>query len=190
MRIWSKLLIKFDLKWCIHLSTSLFSYLTITIEIGSYVILYSQMFQDLSRNHLSLQCRKCYLLPNAIFKSIVRISDCCTIILHYLAKRATEKNCWPVNKALLTGNVKNDVTKRQMSHRQRRSLAYCWQYFGDLKQLGNKTVFSRLLGKQSNRCLPVVEKNWETVALCLWQQLPRSSPLPRDNKIVPRKAMK
>ena len=55
-----------------------------------------------------------------------------------------------------------------MLRRQRRASAYCWQCFCDLKQLGNKTVISRLLGEQSNNCPSVVEKIWETVALCLW----------------------
>ena len=74
---------------------------------------------------------------------------------------------WPVNRALLTGQVTNDVIKRQMSRRQRRASAYCWQYFGDLKQLGNKTVISRLLGEKSNNCPSVVEKICENVALGL-----------------------
>ena len=59
--------------------------------------------------------------------------------------------------------------------------------FGDLKQLGNNTVISRLLGEQSNHCPSVVEKIREIVAFCLWQQFPRSSPLLRDNNLtVPR----
>ena len=63
----------------------------------------------------------------------------------------------------------NDITKRQMSWPQRRASAFCWQCFCDLKQLpiGNKTVISRLLGKQSNHCPSVVEKILETVALGL-----------------------
>ena len=79
------------------------------------------------------------------------------------------KNYWPVSSALLTGHMTNDVTKRQMSWPQRRALAFCWQCFCDLKQLpiGNKTVISRLLGKQSNHCPSVVEKILETVALGL-----------------------
>ena len=43
------------------------------------------------------------------------------------------QNYSPVNSALLTGHVTNDVMTRQMSRRQRRASAYCWQYFGDLK---------------------------------------------------------
>ena len=34
------------------------------------------------------------------------------------------KNYWPVNSAILTGHMTNDVTKRQMSRRQRRVSAY------------------------------------------------------------------
>ena len=81
-----------------------------------------------------------FLLPNALYKLILRIFDCCTIILQLLGKRATEKNYWPVNSALLTGHMTNDVRKRQMSRRQRRASVFCWQCFCDLKQLGNKAT--------------------------------------------------
>ena len=49
------------------------------------------------------------LLPNALFKSILRIFDCCTTILQLLGKRATEK----------TVDLITDVTKRQTSGGQR-----------------------------------------------------------------------
>ena len=81
------------------------------------------------------------LLPNALYKLILRIFDCCTIILQLLSKRATEKkNYWLVNSALLTGHMTNDDKKRQMSRRLRRASAFCWQCFCVLKQLGNITV--------------------------------------------------
>ena len=64
------------------------------------------------------------LLPNALSKSILRTFDCCLIILLLQGKQATEKSvynskvCWPVNRALLTGHMTNDVMKSQMSRRQ------------------------------------------------------------------------
>ena len=102
------------------------------------------------------------------YKSILCIFDCCTIILQLLGKWATEKtvdqstvHCWQVTWQMTSWNFKcPDV-------RDEHNWAYCWQRFGYLKQLGNKTIISRLLLGQSNHCPLVVEKIWETVALGL-----------------------
>ena len=125
------------------------------------------------------------LLPNALLNQYYTFLTC-SIILQLLGKRATEKNFWPVNKALLTGHVTNEVLKHRMSRCQRQASVYCWHCFGDLKQLGNKTVISRLLGEQSNHC-PSVVKMWENNLATFF----RSSPVLWDNSLtVPRVAMK
>ena len=54
-------------------------------------------------------------------------------------------------KKLLTGHLTNDATKREMSRRQRRASAYCWQYFGDLKTINGQ----RAAGKRANSFLTV-----------------------------------
>ena len=97
------------------------------------------------------------LLPTALFKSILRIFDCCTMILQLLGKRATKK---AVDRSHDKWRHKTSNVSPSMT-----SISYCWQCFCDLKQLGNKTVISRLFGEQSNYCPLEVEKIWETVAL-------------------------
>ena len=62
------------------------------------------------------------LLPNTLFKSIILIFDCCTIILHLLGKREQKKTIDQSIVSLLTGHVTNDVTKRQMSGKSTTSI--------------------------------------------------------------------
>ena len=137
----------------------------------------------LSRDRSTVLCWlvKHFFLPNDLSKSLLRIFDFARWLCNFWVSGQQKElltsqqctvdqstvHCWPVNSALLTGHVKNDVTKHEMSRCQRRASAYCWQYFSDLKQFGNRTVISWLLGEQSNHCPFVVEKKWETVSLGL-----------------------
>ena len=79
-------------------------------------------------------------------KSILRILDFCTVILRHLGKLVTGKNinrstehCWLVTWQMTS-------RKRHMSRHQWRASAYCWQWFGDLKQWVIKQLFQDYFG--------------------------------------------
>ena len=73
------------------------------------------MFDAFSNNIVNPCCQvqQSILLPDALFKSILRIFECCTIILQLLGKWATEKtvdrstvHCWLITWQMASWSVK------------------------------------------------------------------------------------